>query len=123
MLNTIVLTMVMVFSDAISDVLLARAMKKTKQHLHYKSRECFSVITIVFSVSSFWGAVLMMAMHFISFLALLTYVQISIVVPLGSLVYIISALGARFFLSERISIQRWIGIVFVGLGVALVSCS
>jgi len=69
------------------------------------------------------GGVACMAVSFFSFISLLSYADLSFVVPLTAISYITNTLGARFFLGERISKERWMGTLLVAFGVALVSIS
>jgi ceramide glucosyltransferase len=62
-----------------------------------------------------------LAVSFFSFISLLSYADLSFVVPLTAIGYITNTLGARFFLKERISKERWIGTLMVAAGVALIS--
>lgn len=69
------------------------------------------------------GGVACMAVSFFSFISLLSYADLSFVVPLTAVSYITNTLGARFFLGERISKERWMGTLLVAFGVGLVSIS
>ncbi|MBL8188401.1 MAG: EamA family transporter [Acidobacteria bacterium] len=69
------------------------------------------------------AGVVCMAVSFFSFISLLSYADLSFVVPLTAVSYITNTLGARFFLGERISKERWLGTLLVAFGVALVSVS
>jgi drug/metabolite transporter (DMT)-like permease len=51
---------------------------------------------------------------------LLSFEAVSFVVPVTALSYLVGALGGTFFLGERVSRQRWLGIMLVCIGVALV---
>jgi drug/metabolite transporter (DMT)-like permease len=62
-----------------------------------------------------------MAIAFFSFLVVLSWADLSLVFPAKSLVYLTSTLGAKWILKERISLQRWGGIVLVCMGVAMIS--
>ncbi len=62
-----------------------------------------------------------LAISFFSFISLLSYADLSFVVPLTAIGYITNTLGARFFLKERISKERWLGTLLVAFGVALIS--
>ena len=70
-----------------------------------------------------FGGVACLAVSFFSFLSLLSYADLSFVVPLTAVSYLTNTLGARFFLGERISRERWLGTLLVTCGVALVSLS
>ena len=62
----------------------------------------------------------MMTVAFFSLLALLAIENVSFVVPVTALSYAAGALGGTFFLGERVSLRRWIGVLLVCLGVTLV---
>ena len=67
-----------------------------------------------------WFGVGMMAIGFFSLLAVFSFENVSFVVPVTALSYVVGAVGGRFFLGERVSLQRWIGILLVCAGVTLV---
>jgi drug/metabolite transporter (DMT)-like permease len=62
----------------------------------------------------------MMALAFFSLLLLLSFEEVSFVVPVTALSYLVGAIGSIFFLGEWVSPQRWIGIALVCVGVTLV---
>lgn len=53
-------------------------------------------------------------------MALLSWADLSYVMPVTALGYVVTAFAARFFLGENISVERWVGIVLVTAGVMLV---
>ena len=58
---------------------------------------------------------------FFSLLALLSWQDVSFVIPATALSYVTGALAAKLLLGEHLTPLRWTGIVMVSLGVALVS--
>ena len=54
-------------------------------------------------------------------LALLSWADLSYVLPVTSIGYVLSALAGRLFLHEEITRWRWAGILFIMAGVALVA--
>jgi drug/metabolite transporter (DMT)-like permease len=52
---------------------------------------------------------------------LLSRFELSYVYPFLSLTFIVSFIGARFFLGEQISFQRWIAVSFITFGVLLMT--
>ena len=54
-------------------------------------------------------------------IALLSLADLSFVVPLTALGYIISTLLAKFFLQEHITLTRWTGIFLIFAGTVVVS--
>jgi uncharacterized membrane protein len=53
-------------------------------------------------------------------LALLSWADLSWVVPVTASGYALTALMGKFFLGEQISLTRWAGILLITLGVLLV---
>jgi uncharacterized membrane protein len=53
-------------------------------------------------------------------MALLSWADLSYVMPVTAIGYVVTAFAARFFLAEAISPARWTGIVLVTAGVMLV---
>jgi len=53
-------------------------------------------------------------------MALLSWADLSYVMPVTAIGYVVTAFAARFILHEAISMNRWIGIVFITAGVTLV---
>ena len=54
-------------------------------------------------------------------MALLSWADLSYVLPVTSVGYVVVALIGKLLLSEEITPQRWAGIVLIMAGVALVS--
>jgi drug/metabolite transporter (DMT)-like permease len=67
-----------------------------------------------------WMGVSLMAVGFFSLLALLSFQEVSFVVPVSALSYAAGAFGAKAFLGERINSNRWLGIAVVCIGVTIV---
>src|SRR4029078_3356750 len=70
-----------------------------------------------------WVAVgiLLLIAFFASYLTALSFAALPYVLPATSVVYILMALLARFFLHEQISPYRWAGIALIALGVGFVT--
>lgn len=67
-----------------------------------------------------WIGIGLMTLAFFSLLAMLSMENVSFVVPVTALSYAAGAVGATLFLRERISTQRWLGVLVVCIGVTLV---
>ena len=61
-----------------------------------------------------------MAVAFFALLGMLSLAKVSFVFPSTALSYAAGALGGRFFLGERVTPQRWFGVLLVCIGVVLV---
>jgi uncharacterized membrane protein len=65
--------------------------------------------------------VVLLIVWLISQLSLLSRVDLSYVLPVTSVSYVLTALMGEFILHERVSTERWIGIGLIVLGVSLVA--
>jgi drug/metabolite transporter (DMT)-like permease len=65
--------------------------------------------------------VVLLAASFFSFISLLSYADLSYVVPLTAVSYVTNTLGAKFLLGETIEARRWLGTVLVMMGVIMIS--
>ena len=66
------------------------------------------------------GGVLCMASSFFLFATLLSRANLSFVLPMTAMGYVINVLGARYLLKENVTPMRWAGTLLIGAGVALV---
>jgi drug/metabolite transporter (DMT)-like permease len=118
---TALLVAIMVMAEAASDVLITRAMKGIGAIVSLRPRALLSTARRVLTSLTFWSGIALSALHFAAFLALLSYVDLSIVVRASALIFVAGTLGARLFLKETITPQRWAGSCLVCVGVAMVS--
>ncbi|MCE5245109.1 MAG: EamA family transporter [Syntrophobacteraceae bacterium] len=117
---TALMVVVIVLSNAAGDVLITRGMKQVGEVATLRPMELLRIAGHVLVNRNFLLGVLSLTVSFFSFLAILTWADLSFVVPATSIVYVVSILGARFFLKEQINGLRWTGTILVCLGVALV---
>jgi uncharacterized membrane protein len=81
-----------------------------------------SYITALFQP---WAAlgVALLALWLMSRMALLSWADLSYVLPVTSIGYVLVALVGKAFLHEQIGVKRWSGILLIVAGVALVSAA
>jgi drug/metabolite transporter (DMT)-like permease len=77
-------------------------------------------ITVLFQPWVSLGVVLLI-LWMLSRMALLSWADLSYVLPVTSVGYVLVALVGRVLLNEQITSKRWAGIVLIMAGVALVS--
>jgi drug/metabolite transporter (DMT)-like permease len=80
----------------------------------------WSYITILFQPWVALGVVLLI-LWLMSRMTLLSWADLSYVLPVTAVGYVLVALAAHLFLAEQIPFKRWAGIVLIVAGVALVS--
>lgn len=67
-----------------------------------------------------WLAIPLLAASFYSLLILLSWAPLSVVIPASAFNYVVGTFGAKYLLKERVTPKRWMGVVMVCVGVALV---
>ncbi len=120
-MKTAIMIAIIVLADSAHDVLLTKGMKQVGEVSTIKPRELLLFARKVVSNKYFLAGFSCTVVYFFSFVAVLSWADLSFIFPATSLVYVTSTLGARSFLGERVSFQRWAGILLVCLGVALTS--
>jgi drug/metabolite transporter (DMT)-like permease len=104
-------------TSAFGDTFLSRGMKSLGPvSLHHPAE----LIHAVFSPWVATGIVLLIG-FFASYMASLSWADLTFVLPASSLGYVIMTLLARFWLREHVSPLRWLGIVFITAGVGFVT--
>jgi drug/metabolite transporter (DMT)-like permease len=104
----------------LGELCLGRAMKETGELERLHPGHAASLLWRALRVKWIWIGISMMAIAFFALLLLLSFESVSFVVPVTAVSYLVGALGGTFFLGERVSPQRWLGIMLVCIGVALV---
>jgi drug/metabolite transporter (DMT)-like permease len=116
----LVLMFFVVVFGTVGEIFVSRAMKEHGEVKDFRPGALIAVIVRALRSRWMWLGVAMMAIAFFSLLAVFSVANVSFVVPVTALSYVVGALGGRFFLGERVNAQRWIGILLVGAGVVLV---
>src|SRR5689334_19995726 len=111
--KTWICAVVVVFSNVFGNFFMKRGMPaELATPLEY--------ITVLFRPWVTLG-VLLLILWTLSRMALLSWADLSYVLPVTSIGYVLVALVGRIFLAEHISPRRWAGIALIMGGVALVS--
>ncbi len=113
----------MVVTDAASDVFLAKGIKEVGKAPDLRSWDVVGLIGQAARNWSLLGSIVLAAIHFGAFMALLSFWDLSLVIPIAALDYVLGTLGASFVLREKVSRLRWVGVSLIAVGVALTSLS
>jgi uncharacterized membrane protein len=113
--------LIIVLTDAAGDIFVTRGMKQVGAIYKVRSREILRVIRRVFRTPVLGIGICCSAISFFAFLWLLSWADLSFVVPATALIHVFSTLGARFILHEKVTRARWAGSVLICIGVALTS--
>jgi hypothetical protein len=110
---------ILVIAGTAGDLALARAMKRVGQ-VRLRPLSLLRGIGDGLRQAWMWVGLVLHAAAFASFLALLSWADVSVVVPASALSYVAGVAGAKMFLREQIDNDRWVGVLFIAVGVALV---
>jgi len=114
--KTIILTLVVVFSNVIGNFSLSRGMRGTQPSAFASP---IGYIEVLFNPWVAAGVCLLLT-WMLSQMLLLSWADLSYVLPVTSVGYVLSAVAGRVILHEQISPARWAGVVLIMAGVALV---
>ena len=114
-LKTWVCVVVVVLSNAFGDFFMKRGLPDSAQ--------LTSPVDYVSALFQPWVAlgVVLLVLWQLSRMALLSWADLSYVVPVTSIGYVVVALIGKLLLNEAITTRRWAGILLIMAGVALVS--
>ena len=102
------------------ELCVSRAMKTLDEVHDFRASALLQFVWRAARVRWMWIGIAFMTLAFFSLLAMLSMENVSFVVPVTALSYAAGAIGATLFLREKISGQRWLGVIVVCVGVTLV---
>jgi drug/metabolite transporter (DMT)-like permease len=117
---TIVLFFLIIASGTGGELCVSRAMRGMGEAHDFSPKSILGFVLRGLAQPWMWVGVAMMGIAFFSLLAILSFRDVSFVVPVSALSYAAGAFGARAFLGERVSRSRWLGIAVVCIGVTIV---
>jgi drug/metabolite transporter (DMT)-like permease len=123
MLKTLAVMLIAITAGAVGDIFLTQGMKSTGDISAMGLRQ---IIDTVFKSLSNWRLILgtaLQAVYFGLWLAVLSWEDLSVALPLQALSYLVVAFLAQWYLGENIGGMRWAGICLICVGVALVTRS
>ena len=122
-MRMIVFIAIVVLAGTGGDIAVSHAMKQIGEVESFHLPTIWRALVRAFRTVWIWIGIALMAISFFSLLALLSWADVSIVVPATALSYVCAAVGAKYLLHEKIAPVRWAGVVLVCAGVALLSLS
>lgn len=114
--KTLVLTLVLIFANVAGNFSLSFGMRRTGPGVFESP---LGYITALFDPWVALGVCLLL-LWMLSQMALLSWADLSYVLPVTSAGYVLAAIAGRLFLREQISAARWTGIALIMGGVVLV---
>lgn len=116
LLKTRVFTVIVVLSNVLGNLCLGLGLRRVG------SLATFSPAAYLQAFLNPWVAlgVLLLIVWLLSHTILLSWADLSYVLPVTSIGYVLAALAGWFFLNEQIHMTRWAGIALIVAGVTLV---
>src|SRR5215472_8778263 len=114
--KTVILTSVVIFSNVVGNFSLSRGIRGIGAAAFASP---LGYIRVLFGP---WVAVgvCLLLLWMLSQMALLSWADLSYVLPVTSAGYVLAAIAGRVFLHEQISLARWAGVSLIMTGVFLV---
>jgi len=116
LLKTRIMTVIVVLSQVAGDYVLSRGLHQVGSLVGR------SALAFILALGNPWVAlgVALLILWLFSHMVLLSWADLSYVLPVTSIGYVLVALTGRFFLHETVSAMRWCGVVLIVAGVILV---
>ena len=118
--KTYILLASMVFFSSAGNLLLSKGMKQIGDIHDYAAAALVAVFLKTFTSGVIWLGILSLLVFFISYLFVLSWADLSYVQPASAIGYAVVAMLGYFILGEIISPTRWIAVLLIAAGVALV---
>jgi len=123
MFKTVCIMLLAVTAGTIGDLLLARGMKEMGDVSAMNLRGICSAALQALTTPKLVVGTAMLAIFFFLWLAVLSWEDLSVALPMQALNYVLVAFLAQYFLGESVSPMRWAGTLLVCVGVLLITRS
>ncbi len=122
-MKTFLVVSLAVIAQAVANTLLSKGMKVIASMPSFD--DGFSPLMLAYALKSpfIWGGIILLILFFVCFLSAVSWADLSLVLPVTALGYILNVFTGKYFLDEPVSTARWFGSVFIVFGVFLVSLS
>jgi len=108
---------------AVGDACLSKGMKQVGEVCSLSPADLWCTGLKAASNGMVLAGVGMLALFFFLWLAVLSWADLSVALPMTAFSYVVGAILARYWLGEDITAVRWMGTVLICVGVALVTRS
>jgi drug/metabolite transporter (DMT)-like permease len=116
----LVLLIVIIITGTSGELCLARAMRSIGEVSDFHPFGLLHMLARVVGLPWVWLGLALLAINLVALLGVLSVEDVSFVIPMTALSYVVGAIGAASFLGEHVHRQRWLGVLLVCGGVALV---
>lgn len=123
MLKTFIVMLLAVTAGTIGDILLAKGMKEIGDISAMNLRGILEVALKALTTPKLILGTAMLAVFFFLWLAVLSWEDLSVALPMQALNYVLVAFLSQYFLGEVVTPLRWAGTILVCTGVMLITKS
>lgn len=123
MFKTLFIMMLAVSAGTVGDLLLAKGMKELGDISAMSARGMLATAGQALTSPKLVVGTAMLAIFFFLWLAVLSWEDLSVALPLQALNYVLVAFLSQYFLGEVVSPLRWAGTVLVCVGVIMITKS
>lgn len=120
MWKTMLVMLFAVFMVTIGDIWMSQAMKGIGEIKIVDLMSVWNTGVRIFTTPKVWMAIACMASFFFLWISVLSWADLSFVLPVTALTYVLNAAMAPYLLGEHISPTRWLGVLLITAGVAVV---
>ncbi|HXY25538.1 MAG TPA: DMT family transporter [Candidatus Acidoferrum sp.] len=120
-MRVVLVLAVLILGSTGGEIAITHGMKSTGEPERLRPRALVQFLGRALRNGWFWAGIPLMALSFYSLLVLLSWEPISLVIPASALSYVVGTIGAKYILREDVSLARWVGVLLVCAGVALVA--
>ena len=111
---------IVIITGTSGELCLARAMRALGEVSDFHPSALMHTLARAIAIPWVWLGLVLLAIDVVALLALFSFEDVSFVIPMTALSYVFGAIGGASFLGEHVHRQRWIGVLLVCGGVALV---
>jgi len=123
MFKTVAVMLLAVTAGTIGDILLTKGMKELGDISAMNLRGILSAAYQALTSPKLVFGTAMLAVFFFLWLAVLSWEDLSVALPMQALNYVLVAFLSQYFLGEVVTPLRWAGTVLVCIGVILITKS
>ncbi|MCM2358649.1 MAG: EamA family transporter [Geobacteraceae bacterium] len=123
MLKTVIVMLLAVTAGTIGDILLAKGMKELGDLSAMNLRGILNVAFQALTTPKLIIGTIMLSIFFFLWLAVLSWEDLSVALPMQALNYVLVAFLSQYFLHEVVTPMRWAGTILVCIGVMLITKS
>ena len=123
MLKTIVVMLLAITAGAVGDIFLTLGMKAFGDLSTKGVREMIELAFRAMTSPKLIIGTILQAAYFGLWLAVLSWEDLSVALPMQALNYVIVAFLSQWYLGESVTLLRWTGIVIICIGVGIVTKS